>query len=115
MRDDIRTNTGRVVRVQWIDKIQLDEDFVFRCPDALPTIIPANAFGGGRPMQELVISPQQEVSPDPHIAARFLSGTELRARCNAQRALPGGLTYYRFHCGEPVVIRAEGVWVRVSP
>jgi hypothetical protein len=115
LRDDIRTNTGRVVRVQWIDKIQLDEDFIYRCPGALPTVIAANAFGMGRPMQEMVVSPRQEVCPEPHVATRFMAGADLRARFNAQRGLPGPLTYYRFHCGEPVVIKAEGVWVRIEP
>jgi hypothetical protein len=115
VRDEVRTNTGKIARVQWIDKICLDDDFLYHHPSAVPTCIAAGAFGAGKPMGEMVVSPRQEVCPESHVATRFLCADELGARFNALRARPTGLTYYRFHCGEPVVVRAEGVWVRVRP
>ncbi|WP_431299225.1 Hint domain-containing protein [Tabrizicola sp. BL-A-41-H6] len=113
VRDDIRTATGALVRVEWIDKLHLDEDFLTKHPSAQPIRIPANAFGQGRPMTEMTVSPCQMLSPDAHVASRFVSGRDLCAQSRAHRAQSTGLTYYRFHCGAPVTVRMEGVLVRV--
>lgn len=116
VRDELRTSSGAITRVQWIDKLHLDEDYLKKHPSALPIRIAANSFGMGKPMQDLSVSPRQEVCPNAHAATSFLRAEELRSRFNAhciQSAV--GTTYYRFHCGEPVVIRVEGVWVIVRP
>ena len=41
----------------------------------------------------------------------FLAPNNLCGRYDALKAVPAGLTYYRFHCGEPVVVKADGVWI----
>ncbi len=113
VRDDIRTATGALVRVEWIDKLHLDEDFLAKHPSAQPIRIPANAFGQGRPMTEMTVSPCQMLSPDAHVASRFVSARDLCAQSRAHRVHSTGLTYYRFHCGAPATVRMEGVLVRV--
>ncbi|PZR00732.1 MAG: hypothetical protein DI533_09405 [Cereibacter sphaeroides] len=115
IRDELRTSNGTIARVQKIDTIHLDEEFLSLHPSALPVRIAANAFGAGKPAQEMLVSPQQEVSSEAHIAGRFVKAEQLQARVGALRASVHGATYYRFHCGEPVIIRVEGVWVRMSP
>jgi hypothetical protein len=115
LRDDIRTFTGSIARVQWVDKIHLDADFLRKHPSALPIRIAANSLGPGKPMQDLIVSPRQEVCPDAHVASSFLQASDLRPRFDVHRVQTAGLTYYRFHCGEPVVVRMEGVWVRILP
>ena len=113
LRDEIRTSAGSMVRVKWIDKLHLDADFVNKHPDARPIRILANSFGRGRPMKDMLVAPRQEVCADPHVATRFQTALDLCARATAHRVQTNGLTYYRFHCGDPVCIRVEGVWVRV--
>ena len=115
LRDEIRTSSGRLARVQWIDKLHLDDDFLSKHPSAQPIRIPANAFGTGRPMKDLTVSPRQEVSPDVHVASGFKSAVDLCSRTRAHRVLTTGVTYYRFHCGEPVAVCVEGMWVRARP
>lgn len=115
VRDSIRTYSGAIARVEFVDKIQLDEDFIKRHPGALPIRIPRNSFGIGKPCEDLVISPGQEFCPDAHIASHFLRASELRSRFGTDPGQSGCLTYHRFHCGEPVVVRVEGLWVRVQP
>lgn len=115
VRDEVRTASGKTVRVQWVDRLHLDEDFLTKHPSANPIRIPANAFGIGRPMQDMMVSPQQEISPDAHLASRFKTAVDLCSQAQAHRLRTAGLTYYRFHCGEPAVIRVEGVWARVQP
>ncbi len=115
VRDELRTISGSVVRVQWVDKIHLDEDFLRTHSSAIPVEIAANAFGAGKPLNAMVVSPRQEVCTEAHVASRFLTGEKIQGAFNAHRAPAAGLTYYRFHCGEPVIVRAEGVWVRIQP
>lgn len=115
VRDTIRTFAGGIARVQWIDKVHLDEDFVSKYSSARPIRIAANAFGQGRPMHEMIVSPRQPLCPEAHVASRFVLARELSSRFDAHVLPSAGLTYYRFHCGEPVVVQAEGVWVKVQP
>lgn len=115
VRDELRTALGKTVRVQWIDKLHLDADFLTKHPSANPVRIPANSFCFGRPMQDLVISRQQQVTPEAHVATHFKTAIELCSLAKAQQLKSTGLTYYRFHCGEPVTVRVEGVWVRIEP
>ena len=62
-----------------------------------------------------MISPGQEISTDSHVASRFLKAKELQGRFSPDLTYSAGLTYYRFHCGEPTIVRVDGLWVRVSP
>ena len=71
VRDELRTSSGVIVRVQWIDRFHLDEEFTHNTPSAWPVRIAANAFGARQPAREMIVSPRQELSPEPHAAARF--------------------------------------------
>lgn len=113
IRDEIRTASGVFARVQWIDKLHLDADFMRKHPSAQPIIIPADSFGIGRPMKDITVSPRQQVCADAHVAAHFQSAADLCRMSRAYRLQTLGLTYYRFHCGGPAAVRVEGVWVRV--
>lgn len=115
VRDDLRTYSGATVQVQSVDRIHLDEEFLRKQPSALPLRIPANAFGPGRPSQDLLISPGQEISTDVHVVSNFVKASSLRSRFNPDLAQSTGLTYIRFHCGAPAIVRVDGIWVRVSP
>lgn len=115
VRDEVRTPSGKIARVQWIDKLHLDADFLAKHASANPVRIPANALGMGIPMQDMLVSPLQEISANTHVASHFKTASDLCSQSRAHRVNTTGLTYYRFHCGEPVVIRAEGVWVKIRP
>lgn len=115
LRDDLRTYSGANARVQMVDKIHLDDEFIRTRQDALPIRIPANSFGLGKPMRDISVSPGQEICPDAHVASTFMPAREMRGRFNVDTTHSAGLSYYRFHCGEPTIVRVEGIWVRVQP
>lgn len=115
VRDDIRTYTGATASVQKVDRINLDEDFLRKHESALPITIPANSFGPGRPMRDLVVSPGQEICMDLHVASTFCKAKELRGRFLSNPVQSSGMTYYRFHCGAPAIVRVEGIWIRTQP
>jgi Hint domain len=113
--DDLRTYSGATVKVQMVDKIHLDEDFIRHHPRALPIRIPANSFGPGKPTNDLFVSPGQEICPDLHIASTFYKARDLPGSFTLDLSQSTGLTYYRFHCGQPTIVRVEGTWIRVQP
>jgi hypothetical protein len=114
-RDDLPTYAGATVKVAAVDRIHLDEDFIRHHPRALPIRIPADAFGPGRPMNDMLISPGQEICPDIHIASAFYKARNLPGNFTLDLSQSMGLTYHRFHCGQPAMVRVEGVWIRVQP
>jgi hypothetical protein len=115
IRDDLRTYSGAAATVQAVDKIHLDADFIRNNPRSLPIRIPANAFGPGKPIQELLLSPGQEVCPDRHVASAFCGARSLPDRFTMDLSQASGFTYFRFHCGSPAIVKVEGVWVRTEP
>jgi hypothetical protein len=115
LRDDVRTYSGATARVQMVDRIHLDEDFIRAHQSSLPIRIPANSFGPGKPFQDLLVSPGQEICSDAHVASSFLKAAEFRSRFSQDLSQIAGLTYYRFHCGEPTIVRVDGIWTRVQP
>ena len=115
LRDTVRTYSGATARVQLVDKIHLDAELIRQHQSALPIRIPAHSFGPGKPLRDLVVSPGQEICPDAHVAAVFLKARDLRGRFYLDLTQSAGLTYYRFHCGEPAILRVEGIWIRVQP
>lgn len=115
VRDDLRTYSGASARVEVVDRIHLDQDFLRKQPSALPLRIPANAFGPGRPSQDMLLSPGQEICPDAHVATTFVKANDMRGRFNPDLAQATGLTYVRFHCGSPAIVRIDGIWMRVRP
>lgn len=114
-KDDLRTYSGATARVAVVDRIHLDQDFLRRAPEALPVRIPANSIGPGRPSSDLFVSPGQEVSLDAHVATAFQKVQSLAGRFRMDLSYATGLTYYRFHCGTPTVVKVDGVWLRVQP
>ena len=113
VRDQIRTSSGEFARVQWIDKLHIDADFLRKHPSAQPVVIPADSFGVGRPLKDMAVSPRQQVCADAHVPTHFRPAANFCLIARAHRMQTTGLTYYRFHCGAPVTVRVEGVFVRV--
>jgi hypothetical protein len=114
-RDDLRTHLGSSASVQMVDRFHLDEEYLRSDQSALPIRIPANAFGPGRPVQDMLLSPGQELCLDPHVPAQFVMAKDLRSRFGTDLAQSAGLTYHRFHCGAPTTVRVDGIWVRTKP
>lgn len=115
-RDPLRTVQGTLATVDWVDCIQLDEDFLHANPDALPVRIGAGAFGGGRPERDLIVSPHQLVNVCPgQFRQDFRRARDLTDRPGIMRQPEMLIRYHVFHCATPAAVIVEGLCVSVSP
>lgn len=114
-RDEVRTYSGTSATIKVVDKVHLDQVFLSRNAGALPIRIPAGALGAGRPSDDLLVSPGQEVCLNAHIASQFQRANSLSSRFRMDLTHSTGLTYFRFHFGIPTIIQVSRVWVRVVP
>jgi hypothetical protein len=116
LRDPVRTSTGAFLPVEWIDKVQLDEDFLRGYPDAHPVLIQPGSVGRGRPASAMMVSPHQRIGiSETAFAPDFRMARDLTGRPGVMRRAESSLTYYMFHCGRAATVIMEGVWVSVSP
>jgi len=115
-RDKVRTGNGNYLPVQWIDQIHLDESFLDYHPDAQPIMIRKGSLGPGKPKKDMLVSSQQEVAALGILGSGGLrSAFELTGRPNISTLPQDGVTYYRFHCGEPAIVNIEGLGCSTSP
>lgn len=115
-RDMIRTATGNLKPVRWVDRLKLDNDFLAKTPGATAVMIRAGALGKGLPKADVVISPAQEIALGLHGSdGQFRTAGSLLGRPGIVRKPEEIMTYTRFHCGEPVCVKMEGIWARVVP
>lgn len=115
-RDMVRTQEGALKAVVYTDHIALDGDFLARNPDACAVLVRSGALGNGLPKTDVLLSPEQEISWERHaVASSFLKARDLLGRPGVLRKPEDIMTYSIFHCGEPAVVRMEGLWARVEP
>lgn len=115
-RDMIRTTAGNFVPIKWVDRILLDGDFLDVVADAHAVLIRAGSLGGGLPKADVIVSPCQKISVGRHVAeGKFVEAGKLVGRPGIVRKPEEMMTYTLFHCGEPVIVRMEGIWACVEP
>lgn len=115
-RDKVRTVTGAYVEVKWVDKVQLDVDFLERHPEAQPILIRTSALGKARPQTNVMVSPGQRMRVHGLVGEEGEKPAgELAGKRNILRMPHSGFTYYQFHCGTAATVSVEGLWFNVAP
>lgn len=115
-RDRVRTRSGEFRQIKWIDRIVLGEDYLKYHPNAQPILIRAGSLGLNLPKIDVMLAPFQPITRQQ----TFTGNAPKRAmdtlgRPNVVRKTEPMITYTRFHCGEPVSVLCEGIWVDVHP
>jgi hypothetical protein len=115
-RDLVRTRSGEFRKIEWVDRMVLDEGFLKSVPSALPVLVRAGALGGGLPANDILVSPEQVLCiAAPGTAPRHVVARDLLTRPGVMRKPEQIFTYTRFHCGEPAEVQAEGLWLAANP
>lgn len=116
LRDPVMMKSGAYRRVEWIDKIHVDADFLSCFPDAYPIVVGQDAFVRNSPPRDLHISPVQQVlfpkewqKPTSKMAKDFLG------RPGIHRSHTPNFTYYLFHCGQPDYALVDELWCFTTP
>ncbi len=116
LHDPLRLSDGNVARIAWVDKIQLDEDFLAAFPDAQPVMIRAGALGPGLPAQDTLVSPHQQIAfAGPGMATSVKLARDLLDRPGILRQVQTMVTYHLFHCGKPATILVDGMTLHTTP
>jgi hypothetical protein len=114
--DPLRLTDGQIARIAWVDRIQLDEEFLHAYPDAQPVLIRAGALGQGRPAQDLLVSPHQKIAvAGANFTTELRLARDLLDRPGVLRQAQTMVTYHLFHCGQPARILVEGLSLYTAP
>lgn len=114
--DMVRTPEGEMKRIIFIDRFKLDAGFLDDVPDAHPVCIMKGALGTNLPRTDCVVSPRQLMGVGRQsVDLDYREAADLLGQPAVYRKEETLFTYTRFHCGEPVLARVEGVWTRIEP
>lgn len=117
-RDLVRTRSGDFKRIEWIDRIVLDEEFLSLHPDAMPVHIRPNALGRGVPSHDVYLAPRQPIAPQANklVGKAYDQGAlSLIGRPGVFRKAEVMYTYTLFHVGEPATIQTSKMFVDIEP
>lgn len=111
--DEVLLRSGQYRKIEWINRIMLDEHILGLKPDCNPVLLAAGSLGAGMPAHDIMVSPRQIFCADdrpgltkPREASTLVSRTGIR------RYRETGLTYTMFHVGETADIYCEGLYLR---
>ena len=109
----LRTLRGSNVRIEWIERLDIDPDTLNRYPDLKPVLIAAGQFRPGVPCRNTVLSPGQKIWTDTagDVAGRFGSARMLSENPDRFRDQDISVAYIILACSRPSFLRAEGMWV----
>jgi hypothetical protein len=114
--DPIKTQDGRFLKVEHVDKVRLDRRYLLTHPEAQPIAIRKNGLAPAIPSQTVLMSGCLKISPTGRfnqlsvkVAADYV---ELG---RAERKPHGYFTYYVFHCGEQCTVNINGIWIDLDP
>ncbi|MEM1078753.1 MAG: Hint domain-containing protein [Pseudomonadota bacterium] len=103
--------SGQYTQIEWIDRIGLDAQFLAARPAARPRRLPKGCGPSGIPHADLLLSGAQTLlwgtREGQMIACAELSASALHPA--------EAIKYTVFHCEDPVLVCAEGLWCLVDP
>ena len=112
----VKTRNLGYRRVEWIDNIELNANFLGQNPTAYPLLIPASSLGPSQPRRDMLISQAQRIDvPRYSGCVSAQSSSSISGRTGISRVPKPSFKYYLFHCGTPVSVDVEGLWCEVTP
>jgi len=112
--DMVRTTNGHFLRIEHVDRIRFDEDFIRRYPAVLPVKMHKNSLGPGLPKVDTMLAPYQMVRPGmPRVTTQLAPAIELLARPFVNRGTENQITYTVIRLEKPAEIYCEGLAIPV--
>jgi len=103
--------------IRWIGMRHLTVRELTQTPSLRPIRIQAGAMGGGRPLNDLIVSPQHRVLVSSKIVQKMFGEKEVLVAAKQLVAIDGidvvddikDVTYYHFLCNQHEIVFANGV------
>lgn len=110
--DELLTRDGEYLAIQWIDRINLDDQLLLQKPDANPVVIASGALGVCTPQSEIMVSPRQMICADEfsELSAEREAAT-LISRPGVRRLRETSLSYTMLHVGRAADLYCEGIYL----
>jgi hypothetical protein len=113
--DEVLLKTGGYKKIQWLNRIMLDEHILKLKPDSNPILLARGSLGAGVPAHDIMVSPRQVFCADDRSGLpKPREASMLVSRNGVRRYHETGLTYTMFHVGETADIYCEGLFLRFS-
>ncbi len=110
----LRTRSGGFAKIEQVDHIVLDEEFLRYHPEALPIRIRAGAFGRNLPAHDVTLAPFQTISVgQPITGVRVARAVDALGRPSIMRVPETIITYTVIRCARPISVLCEGLWVDI--
>ena len=107
--DMVRTTLGHFKRIEHVDCIRFDEEFVRRHPGVLPIKLRKGALGQGMPKVDMMLAPYQKVRVGrARSAMPMVDAIKLLDRPFVERATENQITYTIIRLDGPAEILCEG-------
>lgn len=111
--DEVLLKSGEYRKIQWINRIMLDQHILNLKPDSNPVLLAAGSLGAGVPAHDIMVSPRQVFCADERSGlAKPREASMLVSRAGVRRYRETGLTYTMFHVGETADVYCEGLYLR---
>ena len=112
-RHKVLTLGGRYLGVTWLERLDLDAEFLDRYPDLKPVFINAGDLGNDLPARPMILSPNQVIwatGPDTTVSV-FGAARKLSRQPEVLRKRRISVSYVAFATRRPTPVAAEGVWI----
>jgi len=114
--DPIKTQDGRFLKVEHVDKVRLDRRYLLTHPEAQPIAIRKNGLAPEIPSQTILMSGCQKISPIGRFDQQPVKfAADYIELGRAERKPHGYFTYFVFHCGEHCAVNINGIWIDLDP
>lgn len=111
--DEVLLKSGQYRKIEWINRIMLDEHILNLKPDSNPVLLASGSLGAGLPAHDIMVSPRQVFCADDRTGlAKPREASMLVSRGGIRRFRESSLSYTMFHVGETADVYCEGVYLR---
>lgn len=111
--DEVLMKTGQYKKIQWLNRIMLDQHILDLKPDSNPILLGRGSLAPNMPAHDMMVSPRQVFCADDRAGlAKPREASMLVSRPGVRRYHETGLTYTMFHVGETADIYCEGLYLR---
>jgi len=110
--DEVLLRSGQYAKIQWLNRIKLDEAYLKIKPDANPVRVAMGALGRGLPTSDIMLSPRQVICADgSNVIEHSRDAFTLISRPGVRQIAETGLAYTMFHVGAPADVYCEGIYL----